>query len=47
MPTFEGHVEQILVPALHAGDVVVWDNKNASRVLCILTDCAQLNREPL
>lgn len=25
-PTFESYVEQILVPALHPGDVVVWDN---------------------
>jgi transposase len=25
-PTFEGYVEQILVPELHPGDVVVWDN---------------------
>lgn len=25
-PSFESYVEQILVPELHAGDVVVWDN---------------------
>lgn len=25
-PTFESYVEQVLVPGLHAGDVVVWDN---------------------
>jgi transposase len=25
-PNFESYVEQILVPELHAGDVVVWDN---------------------
>ena len=25
-PTFEGYVEQILVPELRPGDVVIWDN---------------------
>jgi len=25
-PTFESYVEQVLVPELHPGDVVVWDN---------------------
>jgi transposase len=31
MPLFESYVEQILVPELHPGDVVVWDNLTPHR----------------
>jgi transposase len=30
-PTFESYVEQVLVPDLHPGDVVVWDNLRPHR----------------